>query len=657
VPFIFYLPKLLELIKKLQRFSGKLHKAAKGICSNSAEKRMDASFQALSCEARLMCGISGFNWGDAGLIERMNKSLAHRGPDDQGIYVDERLSLGHRRLSIIDLSAAGRQPMSNEDGSIWIVFNGEIYNFCELRKDLESFGHIFRSNSDTEVIIHAYEEWGYNCVERFNGMWGFAIYDKDKELIFLSRDRFGVKPLYYYFDNKLIIFSSEINGILQHEIRRAPNDRTLYEYMAFDLVDHSRETFFKGIYSLMPGESLIYDLVNGSMDLKRWYRLEVKIKALPTSRKDNLSERVRDLFMDGVRYRLVADVPVGSCLSGGIDSSSIVCAMRRLAGASSIKTFSLVFPGEPIDESAYIDEVASNTNVESYRTTLTLENVMEDLKDLIRSQGEPFGSLSIYGQYKIMQLAHQNGMKVLLDGQGGDELFAGYTKYRDCYLMDCLRSLRLREFVRHLNAGFLRFLAIGMLGRTGLTRRLLVHLVKRKTGFLQNFYDGDLDSLLFEWGSDLNHHLQKEITTYSIPHLLRYEDRNSMRWSIESRLPFMDYRLVELAASLPSHQKIKEGETKHILRKAMEGLVPKRILERRDKIGFATPDELWFREPSFVELMSSILDSEEFRSRPYWKYAAVKRLFEDHLQRKRDNSRQIWRIVNTELWLRMFIDR
>jgi len=640
----------------LRLSSRKLHKAAKEICPGSAEKRFHDSSRGISCEARLMCGISGFSWGDAGLIEKMNKSLGHRGPDDQGTYVDDRFSLGHKRLSIIDLSAAGRQPMSNEDDSIWIVFNGEVYNFRELRKDLEASGHSFRSNSDTEVIIHAYEEWGCNCVERFNGMWGFALYDREKGLIFLSRDRFGVKPIYYYFNDNKIIFSSEINAILQHEITRAPNDRILYEYLALDLVDHSRETFFKGIYSLMPGESLIYELVDRSMELKRWYKLEERIEALPTSRNDNLSGIVRDLFMDCVRYRLISDVPVGSCLSGGIDSSSIVCTMRRLARDGKIKTFSLVFPGKPIDESAYIDEVVSNTNVESYRTTLTLENVMADLEDLVRSQGEPFGSLSIYGQYKIMQLAHQKGMKVLLDGQGGDELFAGYTKYSGYYLRECLRSLRLSEFIRHLDAGFLSFLAIGMLGRTAPTRRLLVYLQKRKTSFLQNFYNGDLDTLLFEWGSDLNRHLQKEITKYSIPHLLRYEDRNSMRWSIESRVPFMDYRLVELAASLPSYEKINEGETKHILRKAMEGLVPKRILQRRDKVGFATPDELWFREPKFVELMSSILDSKEFRSRPYWKHAAVKRLFEDHLLGKRDNSRQIWRIINAELWLRMFID-
>jgi asparagine synthase (glutamine-hydrolysing) len=604
-----------------------------------------------------MCGISGFSWGDAGLIEKMNKSLGHRGPDDQGTYIDENISLGHRRLSIIDLSSAGKQPMSNEDGSIWIVFNGEIYNFGELRTDLEAKGHSFRSNSDTEAIIHAYEEWGCSCVERFNGMWGFALYDRGDGLIFLCRDRFGIKPLYYYFNNKKFIFSSEINGILQHEIDRVANDKILYEYLALDLVDHSRETFFKGINSLLPGESLIYDLAHGTMELKRWYRLAEKIEPIPSSRGDDLSRRLRDLFVDGVRYRLISDVPVGSCLSGGIDSSSIVCAMRRLASDGKIETFSLVFPDEPIDESAYINEVVSNTKVESYRISLTLENLMADLEDLVRSQGEPFGSLSIYGQYRIMQLAHQKGMKVLLDGQGGDELFAGYTKYSGYYLRECLRALRLGEFVRHLNLGFFPFLAIGMLGRTALTRRLLTYLQRRKTAFLPSFYKGDLDALIFEWGYDLNSHLIKEITKYSIPHLLRYEDRNSMRWSIESRVPFLDYRLVELAAGLPSYEKIKDGETKHILRKAMEGLVPGSILQRRDKVGFATPDELWFREPRFIELMSSILGSNEFRSRPYWKPVAVKKLFEDHLKGKSDNSRQIWRIINAELWLRMFIDR
>lgn len=604
-----------------------------------------------------MCGINGFSWKDARLIDRMNGALKHRGPDDQDSYIDEMVSLGHRRLSIIDLSRAGRQPMCNEDGSAWIVFNGEIYNFQELREDLLERGHGFRSNTDTEAIIHAYEEWGVSCVERFNGMWDFAIYDKKNSRLFLSRDRFGVKPLYYFCDDRGIIFSSEIKGILQHNIKREPNDRIAYQYLAFGIVNHCRETFFKGICSLMPGENLIYDLSNRSMRLHKWYDLRERLNGMSPQKEQNLAEKVRDLFEDSIRYRLISDVPVGSCLSGGIDSSSIVCSMRNIARGSIIKTFSLVFPGLPMDESLYIDEVVRDTDLEAHAVTPTQEELIEDIDDLIWTQEEPFGTLSIYGQYRVMKLASQKGMKVLLDGQGGDEDFAGYSKYIDHYLFECLKSLRISEFIKNFRAGFLFFAAITLLGKTGPTRMLLNRIKKRKAGyFLQEFYEGDTDYPLFKSGFGLNSALLEDITTYSIPHLLRYEDRNSMRWSIESRVPFMDYRLVEFAAPLAPDKKINQGVTKYIFREAMRGLVPESILNRRDKIGFATPDRIWFRNPEFTGFLRRIIDSEKLGSRPYWKRGCVKRLFAEHIEGRKDNSGVIWRIINMEIWLRLFID-
>jgi asparagine synthase (glutamine-hydrolysing) len=620
-----------------------------------------------------MCGINGFTWQDEGLIEKMNLALCHRGPDDQGVFFDDHITLGHRRLSIIDLSPSGRQPKSNEDGSIWIIFNGEIYNFQEIRLELEEKGHRFSSHTDTEVIIHAYEEWGTACMDRFNGMWAFAIYDKIKGILFLSRDRFGVKPLYYCQDKSGLIFSSEIKGILEHSVPRAPNDRAVYDFLLLGFVDHTSDTFFKGISKLMPGEGMIYDLSKRSGKTFRWYDLE---KRLQESREiwgkssekisEEISERmakfIKDLFLDSVRYRLISDVPVGSCLSGGIDSSSIVYAMRKQNKNKKIKIFSLVFPGKKLDESTYIREVVRETSVEAYEVSPTIEDLIKDLSDFIQTQEEPFGSLSSYGQYKVMELAHKNGMKVLLDGQGSDETFAGYFIYYKYYLFESVLRLRLKEAVKtaqvvknRINDMFL-FPAMTILTRLGFSQGSLRNFWLGRKKHLKGFEDFHLANPLTERGFDLNRALYSDLTVYSIPQLLRYEDKNSMRWSIESRVPFLDYRLVERAMSIPSPYKIHGGITKCILRKAMKGLVSDRILERRDKIGFATPDESWLRTTEFGKLMEELFASKEFKGRKYWRPEEVNKLLRKHLNGEGDHEEDLWRIVSTELWMRAFMD-
>lgn len=613
-----------------------------------------------------MCGISGFSWNDAALIDSMNAAIKHRGPDDQGIYLDEHVSLGHCRLSIIDLSTAGRQPMTNEDESIWIVFNGEIYNFAEIRKHLEERGHNFKSYTDTEVIIHAYEEWGLSSIERFNGMWAFAIYDKNKKCIFLSRDRFGVKPLYYYQDDRGIIFSSEIKGLLKHNIERMPNDKAIYEYLAFGFTDHSKETFFLGINRLMPGENLVYDLDKRNLRTSKWYNLGSRIKEMKLKEGDPASEgalikKIRDIFKSSVAYRLIADVPVGSCLSGGIDSSSIVYTMRALS-TSQIKTFSMVFPGQRLDESVYIDEVVADTKVEGYKVSPTTEDLMKDLSDLIKTQEEPFRSISIYGQYKVMELAHKNRMKVLLDGQGADELFAGYFIYYKYYIFESLFNLKLNEAKSAAYASknslndLIVFPVATVLSKFRLTEGVLQRIWLHKMKYLNGFFKGKVENPYSERGFNLNKALFSDHTKYSIPQLLRYEDKNSMRWSIESRVPFMDYRLVELVFSLPSNYKIRNGITKYIFRKAIEGSVSDKIIRRRDKIGFATPDKDWVASKTFIKFLKEIITSESFKSRKYWKQDVVLSILQDHENDKRDYSEDLWRLINTELWLRMFMD-
>jgi len=613
-----------------------------------------------------MCGINGFTWKDPDLIEKMNHVLQHRGPDDQSTYIDDKVSLGHRRLAIIDLSPAGRQPKCNEEESIWIVFNGEIYNFQEIRTKLEKSGHKFTSNTDTEVIILAYEEWGVDCVERFNGMWAFAIYDKKKGTIFFSRDRFGVKPLYFCQDEKGLIFSSEIKGILQHTIRRVPSDKAVYDFLVLGFVDHSPDTFFMGISRLMPGESMIYDLSRGTTNKFRWYDLAGRLNDAGKMTEEEAAKRIRELFLDSVRYRLISDVPVGSCLSGGIDSSSIVYAMRKMKDMSEIKTFSLVFPGKKQDESSFINEVVAATTVEAHSVSPSTEDLIRDLYDLIWTQEEPFGSLSIYGQYKVMQLANRNGMKVLLDGQGSDEIFAGYFIYYKYYLFESLLHLWMGEAIETAKKmksklqDMVLFPAMTILSTLGLSQGILRNLWLSRLKYLKGFDKIVLANPLTDRGFDLNRALHSDLTRYSIPQLLRYEDKNSMRWSIESRVPFLDYRLVELAMSLPSGYKIRKGTTKYILRKAMKGLVSDRILERKDKIGFATPDEDWLMSPAFVKTAREIITSKKFSSRRYWNAEVVMRMLEEHLgercKSRKNHSEMLWRIINVELWLGIFMD-
>jgi len=606
-----------------------------------------------------MCGVNGFTWDDPQLIRRMNEALSHRGPDDEGVFNDGKVTLGHCRLSIIDLSPRGKQPMSNEDDTIWIAYNGEVYNFSQIRTELQERGHHFSSATDTEMIIHAYEEWGPSCVGRFNGMWGFAIYDQKNGQLLLCRDRFGVKPLYYVRDERGLMFSSEIKGLLPGLQNRSAHPRAVYEYLAFGFTDHRRETFFSGVERLMPGEWLIYDLRTGKVQTERWYRLEERMGLVQGSQDP--VPNVRSLFMDSVQYRMVSDVPVGSCLSGGIDSSAIVYGMRAIRPQSQIKTFSMVFPGQRLDESRFVDTVTQDAEVESYRVTPTPDELRQDLLDLVRAQEEPFRSISIYGQYRVMKLAHQHGMKVLLDGQGSDELFAGYFIYFKYYLFECLRKGRFEEAIEvakviGFNKSDLFLFPLAVIGsRLGLEGPLKAFW-NRGLGYLRPFYQGPSANPFGERGFDLNQALLSDLLCYSIPQLLRYEDKNSMRWSIETRVPFLDFRLAELASSLPSSYKIRRGRTKHILRQALEGLVSSSILGRRDKIGFATPDGDWLNTPQINVLMDEILASPLFRSRPYWDPENVVNIYREHRAGRRGHSESLWRILNTELWLRAFID-
>ncbi len=575
-----------------------------------------------------MCGINGFNWNDIYLIEEMNIATKHRGPDDKGIYVDEKISLGHVRLSIIDLSEKGHQPMSNEDETIWITYNGEIYNFQELRYDLGKKGHVFKSNTDTEVIIHAYEEYGLNCVKQFNGMWVFCIYDTNKDILVLSRDQFAIKPLYYYIENNTFIFSSMIAGILCHDIKTAPNDRAIMEYLAFNLEDHKQYTFFANIYSLPQGSTLTYDLKTSRHSIQQWYHL--------TFREVKNEEVIRDKFIESVRLRTISDVPIGSCLSGGIDSSAIVCTLDTIL-KNNFSTFSLVVPGSSIDESKYIKEVGRNTKTQQFFTTIGVDEFLKEVDDFIIAQEEPVTGLSPYAQYRVMKLAHEQGAKVLLDGQGGDEIFAGYNYYFSYYFYELFTNLKwytlLKEIVLYIknSKNFFPHLMFAFLCLPVSVKYIFWKTFDKKWINHEMLEKVCVDKDPRWKAMNLNDSLRLTLFSTAIPHLLRWEDKNSMRWSIESRVPFLDFTLVESVNSLPSEQKLCNGKTKVIFKKAMNNILPEMIKNRTDKKGFETPRDDFFRNEKIIEFCKKIIYSESFKNRPYWQWNKVEKIFIDHI--------------------------
>ncbi len=599
-----------------------------------------------------MCGIAGqfaLNGedADAALVGEMARRLAHRGPDGEGTFFSGPVGLAHRRLAIIDLSDEGRQPMGNEGGSLQIVFNGEIYNYREIREELSVAGHRFASASDTEVILHAYEEWGRGCLARFNGMWAFALWDGRRRELFCARDRLGVKPFYYTLAGGSFLFASEIKALRVHPgVGRRPNDRMLSTFLAWGVADHTAETMYDGVFQLPPAHTLLVS-AEGVGEPERYW--DFAMNGAPGGADDEAAVRdVRDLLTDAVRLRLRSDVPVGTCLSGGIDSSTVTALINVLLQAESPesvgerqKTFSVCFDDPRFDESRHIETVVAATGVANRRTTPGTEGLWEDIERLLYMQDEPFASLSIYAQYCVMRLA-QNEVKVVLDGQGADEQLGGYIAYQAPYIRGLLRRRKflaaLREgigSVRH-HRSFFSWAAAQ--SRVRSQRRELLR--------------GSPPEILRYAGS-LEEVLKREVTASNLPLLLHWEDRNSMAFSIEARVPFLDYRLVEYLGSLPLDQKIRGGVTKYVLRRAIRGLVPDAVRCRMDKMGFVTPEEVWMKG----ELAPRILDlfsTPEFAERPYWDAEQVLENYRAFLEGKSPYSTEFWRIACAEMWLRAF---
>jgi len=643
-----------------------------------------------------MCGIAGivnFNVApvDRADLERMNETLAHRGPDDSGLVMlgdtkddcrffrspavnggESRCAgFAHRRLSIIDISAEGVQPMSIDDGAVWIVFNGEIFNYIELRNELAARGRRFTTGTDTEVLLHAYDEWGTACLERFNGMWAFAIWDTRRRRLFMARDRFGIKPFYYAWDGKRFAFASEPKALLALDwVSADPDDRAVADYLVHSRVDCFRRTFFSVIERLEPGCFIDVGFGDGTLpDQTHWWRLEDTVYDPPAS-DGECAERFKELFESSVRFRLRSDVPVGTCLSGGLDSASVVCVARPWLEPGNQKAYSAVFDQSfAEDETQWVDEVGKFADVESHRVTPSPARLAEDIQRFIRTQDEPFGSTSQYSQYAVFRLARENGTTVTLDGQGADEELAGYHYLFPVHIAGLAAAGKPFEAMREFGAFIRRTNAavpasVLATGAGFLSHRAMIRWANRYDASRSvSWVNGDIVKRAAGIGDPpvpagfdrLNGRLYELFAVSSLPALLRYEDRSSMAFSIEARLPFMDHRLVSFIFSLSARHKIRDGYTKHVMREAMRGIIPERVRTRTDKIGFAIPEASWWRS-ELLPFVREVLGDKRTRGRGLYDVEKLLALVGANAAGKIQTGRAIWRALCMELWFREFID-
>lgn len=647
-----------------------------------------------------MCGITGLwntdGWTlNANSVESATRLISHRGPDDEGyLWADTvsgrwqehdpgnlkaDLAFGFRRLSILDLSSAGNQPMSFDNGRYWIVFNGEIYNYVELRDELKSKGYVFRSESDTEVILAAYAAWGEACLSRFNGMWAFALWDAQQHQLFCARDRFGIKPFYYTWQDRRFAFASEIKAVLALMTRSpSANPALIYDFLVNGWTDHTQETFFQDVSQLTPGHYLL--LKNGQLTSRCYWRLDPDFRVeLPSDAA--YAEQFLALFTDAVRLHLRSDVTVGTCLSGGLDSSSIVhianhlllhehALPQHLVGEHQ-KTFSACFEDARFDERPYIKQVLAMTGAEANLIFPSGSRLIDVLPKIVWHQDEPFGSTSLYAQWSVMERVAERGVKVLLDGQGADELLIGYPYYFNYFWGMLAQSRRWGTLFQEINSYrkkypislWLILLGIGKnFAPRGLVRwaRQFRHkgvnlgTLGISPDFAQQFSERFYTPSTWQ-GNLFEDYLYDNLVSYSLPALLRYEDRNSMAHSVEARVPFLDYRLAEFAVGLPLKQKLRSATTKVILRQAMQGILPEEVRQRRDKMGFVTPEKVWLKAELGM-LLREVVHSPSFVQRGYLDARQIQHLLVDHQTDQRDISFIASRWLSLELWFRQFVD-
>jgi asparagine synthase (glutamine-hydrolysing) len=628
-----------------------------------------------------MCGIAGFisckrqEWDLFSTIQKMTDSMEHRGPDDNGyclLSFDEinyNIAFGHRRLSIIDLSPLGHQPMWSKDKDLCIILNGEIYNYIELREELIGKGYSFISTSDTEVIIYAYAEWGIECFKKFNGMWAIALWDKKRRKIILSRDRFGKKPLYYYHTKDEFVFASEIKAILRYPgYQKAPNYEKIFRYLStnYRYVDVDYSSYFECINSI-PKSSVIELDENLNMKEHSYWNLESNIISNNISEKRAIEE-FRDLFTDAVKIRLRSDVPVGCFLSGGMDSTSITCVAYHIL-KQPIITFSGITGEEKgvYDESEYIHSVIRHTDAKYHFIRPEPIDIFDVVNEMLQFHDEPICTITWYNLYLIAKKIKNEKIIVILNGHSGDELLAGYWDYYQYNFFDLEQSGEydlLEKEIKHWQENHHRDM-----NEIDRYKRYIDQLLKGETNEMErfpNYSDCFIDEIAnkfkrivrFEvpkWKSLLSKRMYSDLMFEGVPPVLRVEDRNTMANSIESRSPFLDYRLAEFCFSLPNKFKIRNGLGKWILREAMKGILPEDVRTRKDKAGFIAPADEWFRTVNKKQVYD-LINSVSLKRRNLFNIDRINLVFEEHLNSEKNHYMFIWQLINTELWFKRFFD-
>jgi asparagine synthase (glutamine-hydrolysing) len=629
-----------------------------------------------------MCGICGIffanrDWRVQGdVLARMNHSITHRGPDDEGFFVEENVGLAMRRLSIIDVKT-GHQPISNENRDIWIVFNGEIYNHAELRADLEKRGHQYRTRSDTETIVHLYEEYGSECVKHLRGMFAFVIWDRRKRALFAARDRLGIKPFYYRWDGKSFLFGSEIKTILQYPGVETEFDRQhLAEYLTFGYIT-GQQTMYTGIRKLMPGHTLELS-ERGDPKITRYWDLTVPVDEIPRGR-DYYVKNYREMLESAVRSHLMSDVPLGVFLSGGLDSSAVAALTAKIRG-DQIQTFAVGYGEEEFSELPYARQVAAHIKSDHHEVRLSREEFFASLPRLIWHEDEPIVWPSSVSLYYVARLARER-VVVVLTGEGSDETLAGYTRYAWT-----LFNSKMDHRYRSLTPAFLRdWVRKGITGAplSAALHRKLEHTFLMRDGaswpsfYFDNFYSafsanefkdlltpealesagpaymGSMEPWERSSGELLHRLLYTDLNSYLIE-LLMKQDQMSMAASVESRVPFLDHPLVEFTARIPADFQIQGMAGKFVLKQAVEDLLPHDIIYRK-KMGFPTPWAYWLAGPQ-LDHIQTLLSEPRSADRKLFRPAAISRLFSEHRAGHRDHGNRIWRLLNLELWQRVCLE-
>ena len=616
-----------------------------------------------------MCGICGIVYDepsrfvDKGVVAKMMDRMIHRGPDDAGIYVDRNMGLGHRRLSVIDL-VGGHQPMSNEDQTVWIVFNGEIYNYRELRQFLIQKGYNFRTQSDTETIVHLYEEFGPACVEKLNGMFAFAIMDHNRQELFLARDRMGIKPLYYWIGDGTIVFGSEIKSLLAYEpIQAALNTKVLSEYLVFRLLSGDR-TFFRGIRSLEPGHTLLWK--QGGLKVSKYWIMKFKEEEDDRSLQERVGE-LDDLMADSVRIRLMSEVPLGTYCSGGVDSSLLTAYAAKQYGEN-LNTFSVGFEEAEFDESPYAKKVSALCGTVHHQLVVNEKTYVDALPKAIWLLESPLNHAHSVQLYLLSRLAKET-VTVMLTGEGSDELFGGYPRYR--LLTERLRLAKLPKpalnFLAYCLAPFemRRIKKIREALSQPLDRIIAANAEFVNEQDALDIYSVDHDLVWNERfkiikeaksnGADpLGQLLYLDMKTYLVS-LLDRQDKMSMGASIESRAPYLDYRVVQWSLCLSASKKIKGFENKHIIKSLANRYLPRDIVYRK-KSGFGVPLAQWLRNKRGLGKYLELLQTKNYRERGLWNPPLIDRMIDEHMTGTKDHSELLWELINLELWHSIYIE-